>query len=411
MKETHLRSFLWVAALILLSTILTAEVRAAAPETNAVCSAQANENPLVKGRSKSITFPDGRVLTVVGHMHGDRQINEINDLVENGKLGSMSDGEFNQLLLRISNENRQTEKGLLTRRDKLKFVDHFRNEYGVDISRTVQPEKGFDLPPMTVENHAVEDFKFLSQALAQPNSKIRFVGFEASQETWTNNTPYYKRARQELLRQFYIRKDRGQISFNEEQIETLILSASNGNVYTYMTNPDLSKRVPVFGSEDPKVAAESKRVAPLTKMYEVFQKVISADDAYWNSKTEKEKQQFKTIPSNILYVGLLLHVYSEVKNMNVSSYAELDTLIHELRKGAPPWIQASLEEFFRSLRERVRINFARDYESAKNLVGRHETGIHFVGLNHFNNTIANLENFCKQELTGSNKKISIPHGE
>ncbi len=98
------------------------------------------------------------------------------------------------------------------------------------------------------------------------------------------------------------------------------------------------------------------------------------------------------------YVALLMHVYSEVQNMNVSSYSELDAMIAELREKSPVWIKSSVENLLQSLKERVRINFARDAASARNLAGRHESGIHFVGLNHFNNTISNLEQLCRQEL-------------
>ena len=408
MSEKRLKHLHLAAAAVLLSTLLTVEARATVPVTDTACSAQANENPLVKGRSKSITFPDGRVLTVVGHLHGNRQIYEISDLVGSGRLSSMSDGEFNQLLTKIADENRKPYQGMITRQDKLSFVEHFRAEYGVDISHTVRPEQGFDLPPMTVANHAFEDFLFLSQTLYPPESKIGFIGFEGSQETWSNNLPYFVRARQELMRQFYIRKSRGQISFSQEQIEKLILSASNGTVYAYMTNPNLAKRVPMFGSEDPSAGAESQRVNPLQKMKAALQEVIKADDAYWDAKTEQEKQAFKAVPSNLAYLALLMHVYSEVQNMNVSSYAELDVMMGELRDKSPSWIKSSLEGLFRSLKERVRINFTRDYESAKNLVGRYETGIHFVGLNHFNNTIANLENLCKQELIGASRTTTHP---
>jgi hypothetical protein len=408
MNEKCLGCVPLAAAAVLLSILLTVETRAMALVTDTLCSAQANENPLVKGRSKSITFPDGRILTVVGHFHGDRQIYEISDLTDNGRLSSMSDSEFNQLLTKIANENRKPYQGMITRQAKLRFVEYFKAEYGVDIGHTVRPEQGFDLPSLTVENHAIEDLQFLSQALAQPGSKIRFIGFEGSQQTWSNNLPYYVRARQELMRQFYIRKGRGQISYNQEQIEKLILSASNGNVYAYMTNPDLAKRVPMFGSEDPNAGEESQRVNPLQKMNDALQEVTKADDAYWDAKTEKEKQAFEAVPSNLAFVALLMHVYSEVQNMNISSFTQLDAMIGELRNQSPSWIKSSLEGLFRSFKERVRINFARDYESAKNLVSRHETGIHFVGLNHFNNTIANLENLCKQELNGASRATIHP---
>jgi hypothetical protein len=77
----------------------------------------------VKGRSKSIAFPDGRVITAVGHLHGNRQIYEISDLVDKGRLASMSDNEFNQLLTKIVDENRKPYQGMITRQDRLLAPD------------------------------------------------------------------------------------------------------------------------------------------------------------------------------------------------------------------------------------------------------------------------------------------------
>lgn len=401
MKLETIRHRLLAVGIVVLSTFLTAVCPSLAAQNNSVCSSTPNKNPLVKGRSKTITFPDGRTITVVGHLHGTRQIYQISDLIDNGQLSTMSDDEFNQMLVKIADENRKPYQGTITRQDKSRFVDTIRAKYDIDISNIVRPETGFDLPAMTVEKQAREDFAYLSQILARSHNRIGFVGYEGTQETWSNNLPYYLRARRELLHQFYLRKGRGKITFNQEQIERLILSASNGSVYAYMRNPELNKTVPMFGSEDRDAGAESERVDPLQKMRDALQEVTKADDDYWKSKTEKEKQAFSSVPSNIAYGALLMHVYSEVQNMNISSYAELDALIGELREKSPFWLTSSLENLFRSLRERVRINFARDAASARNLVGRYESGIHFVGLNHFNDTMSNLENLCHRELNQS----------
>ncbi len=409
MKFKTVRRRLLAFGIIIVSTFLTDVCLSLAAQNNTVCSSIPNINPLVKGRSKSITFPDGRTLTGVGHLHGDRQIYQISDLIDNGQLVTMSDEEFNQMLVKIADENRRPYQGMITRQDKSRFVSAIRTKYGIDISNTVHPETGFDLPVMTVENHAREDFAYLSQTLARPHNRISFVGYEGTQEAWSNNFPYYLRARRELLRQFYLRQGSGKIKFTQDQIEQLILSASNGSVYAYMRNPEHNKTVPMFGTEDLAAGTESERVDALQLMRDALLEVRKADDDYWKTKSENEKQAFSSNPANIANGALLMHTYSEVQNMNISSYAELDALISELREKSPVWLFSSLENLFRSLRERVRINFARDAASARNLAGRYESGIHFVGLNHFNNTMSNLENLCRRELNRtSNTMTSRP---
>lgn len=277
---------------------------------------------MVRGRAKSVTFADGRTITVVGHIHGDRQIDQISRMIDSGQLMAISDDEFNQMLKRIAADNRKPYEGMITRESKARFAESFESQFGLDISDMVRPSEGFDFRSLTVENHANEDFKYVSEALAQPGSRIQFIGFEGSHETWINNIPYYMRARYELLRQFHLRRNRGKITFTQDQLEALILSASTGNVYAYMRNSDLERRVPMFGSEDAAIGAEARRIDPLVKMDKAWKGIVKADNAYWSAKPEQAKKAFIAVPSNVAYVGLLSHVASEVQNMNVNSNAE-----------------------------------------------------------------------------------------
>lgn len=70
------------------------------------------------------------------------------------------------------------------------------------------------------------------------------------------------------------------------------------------------------------------------------------------------------------YLG---HLYSAVTTMQISDLSEL----------------------FEAFRRRVQLNLDRDMHSAKNLAAQRKSGLHFVGLNHFNNTVENLERLCK----------------
>lgn len=126
------------------------------------------------------------------------------------------------------------------------------------------------------------------------------------------------------MNQFYARQSHGQIRFTQSQIEKLVLTSTNGHVYSYIQNVDLSSRVPMFGTEDHTAGEEFEKVNPLQRMDDALKNLVKVDDKYWESASEKEKEVFKKNPSNLTFGALLVHVYSEVQHMNIASSSELD---------------------------------------------------------------------------------------
>ncbi len=381
----------------LLFIILTPVVSNAAPGESS-CVVEPISNPLVEGRASSIRFPDGRMISVVGHVHGERQIYDIVEKIDSGELSSMSDVEFNQMLNDIRDDNREPYQSLVTEGNRRKLVEFMQTEYGVDATPIIRPDEGLRLSNLTAENHAEQDRQFIEQVL-DPQSPIpvEFIGFEGSRQTWRNNFPGFVRARHELIRQYQLRVGRGAIEFNQSEVEEILLAASNANVYTYMEDPLLANRVPVIGTESRVVGEAYRQQSPLDRMSDLKQKVLDVDEDYWEARSEDERERFQANQENMMFIALFMHVYSEVEHMNISSFEEFERYASELSNRAYPWIQSEVNELIEAMRTRVRINFARDEASARNLVAQHRSGVHFVGLNHYRNTLSNLVRLCQAE--------------
>jgi hypothetical protein len=343
-------------------------------------------------------------------MHGDRQVYDIIEKIDRGELASMSDAKFNQMLSEIQRSNREAYSGMITQENRRRVIHHIQAEYGVDVSHIIRPEDGLPLTNLTVESHAGQDRRFIHQLLNPRNpNRPEFIGFEGTYETWHDNFPHFLRARQELIRQFNLRVGRGHINFTQADFENILLGASNANVYAYMENPSLQREVPVLGTESRATTEESKRQDPLGRMHVALQQVIAADDAYWETKNEADKDRFKADSSNIAYFALLMHVYSQAQHMNIESYEELERYASELSANAFPWIRSEIDSLIESFRPRVRINFARDEASARNLANQYQSGVHFVGLNHYKHTIASLVKICIAERDRStNGYLGLP---
>lgn len=399
--------------IVVLSLFLTVALQSTTAMAS-VCVPEAVNNPSVRGRASLVEFPDGRKITVVGHVHGERQIYDIMEKMESGALPSMSDEEFNTFLTKIVEANNTPYSVMATKEHREKVVQHFLQEFGVDVAGILQPSKGLDITGLSASSHAKEDQRFLRNLLSPGSSNmIEFIGYEGTYETWSRNFPYYKKARQELIRQYQLRVGRGKIRFSQSDIEDLLLSSSNANVYEYLVDPNLQKNVPMFGTESKSAVIEYGHVNPLVRMKEALQSVIAADEAYWDSKTKADEELFRSNPNNIAYLALLMHTYSEVMHMNISANDELEKFLKELESKAFPWIKSSVLKLSDSLRTRVKINASRDYESARSLVGRFQSGVHFVGLNHYKNTVSNLVQFCVAERDRStgeyNKRQKAAH--
>lgn len=68
------------------------------------CQRQEVLDPAVRGRAFYVEFPDGRVVTVVGHNHGHRPVQKILDFLNRKDLLQVSNDEFARLVKSILSE-------------------------------------------------------------------------------------------------------------------------------------------------------------------------------------------------------------------------------------------------------------------------------------------------------------------
>ncbi|MFZ4405506.1 MAG: hypothetical protein ACOYOK_15520 [Pseudobdellovibrionaceae bacterium] len=372
-----------------------------------ICKLQKVRDPLVAGRAYKIEFPNGRVITTVGHYHGSRQIYEISDLALSGKLAKMTDQDFQNYISKILKKNTTPFESTLIVSNRKKIEKKLLG-LGLEPSQFFNSSNGFDLQNVSVLNHAKQDYLFLNNQLLRKSGAVEFVGYEGTDAAWKNNVPYYLAAQSILLHDFAIRKARGGITLTEADIKSAILSGSNGSIYAYMQDPNLQKRVPMIGAEDSEVGKRYDQLDPITTLENAFKSLIAADSAYWRTRPKSEMESFKKDTKNYIFITLLISVNSQALNMEITSTDDLDQKLQILRLYKYPWINSEeLDSFFAALRQRVQLNIDRDSHSARNLAGTHLSGIHFVGLNHLRSTVKQLKQICYSEMKIGNRTHSI----
>jgi hypothetical protein len=95
------------------------------------CKAQPVQNELVKGRASTISFPNGRKITVVGHLHGKRQIYDITHFELSGRLAKLSNEEFAAYISKILKDNTAPSDSMLLNSNRRKAAAEL-NKFGVD---------------------------------------------------------------------------------------------------------------------------------------------------------------------------------------------------------------------------------------------------------------------------------------
>ena len=392
MKKLRSNTFLRALCLVSLCIFLTPVAYSA----DNVCKSVPNEDPLVKGRSTRVTFPDGRVITVVGHFHGERQIWDIINLIDAKRFQSLTDSQFNDLLKYIEQENSKVVNIPGSKQNQDERLASIKSLTGFDFSNLAPSMENRDMPRVSVMSHAKKDLSYVISNI-NLNKDLGFISYESSQQNWYQDFPKFINARKVVLEEYERRKSKDLINFKKEEIEDLILSASNGNVYAYMVDPSLNNRVPMVGAEDQIAGMTAAKEDSIEKMEIATREMTRVDNLYWSSKSQKEMDEYMADKKNLYFGALLGFVKSLVLQMIMPTMDYFYSVCDQLRNTAPPWLRDSLELQIKAMETRIKLNSARDFKSAENLVKQRKTGIHFVGLNHFGNTVRYLEILCEQE--------------
>lgn len=380
-------------SLSILLTIVAPSSFAAEIPVDPSCKAKPVDDPRVQGRARRVTFADGREITIVGHVHGDRQLYKLVDLMRSGQLYRLSDKEFEQLLRGIQATNSKENTSLIFNENRRQMIANAKKK-GYDLSKVLDPDGGYELKTTSVLNHAKQDYAYLHHLISA--QKADFVGWEGSHEQLVNNFPNYLSAKQILTLEAELRRLRGGITISNAELDEILLSSINGNTYAYIENPKLAERTPLVGTENKTAGQAYDKADSLGRIEEVMKKLIALDNAFFESKTKSEQDEMKKNPKLQEFFFNLLYLKEDVVQM-ILTPDEFEKRVRDLRESSLPWVKESVEELFQVLRERIMINTARDLASAANLAFQKRSGVHFVGLNHLRNTVTALEKICTQE--------------
>lgn len=224
--QNYLSIFFTIVIIFAQSQLLYANDKALVAPS---CLAKPVEDVNVKGRASVVKFPNGREITVIGHIHGNRQIYDLHDLIVSRKLYQMSDQEFETLLINILRDNKKPVEGISKEAIKLQIIN-IKKTFGVDVSHIYDIQNGFDFEKNSVLDHAKQDLAFLKNRLKsradRPNS-VEFIGYEGTDRTAKENYVELLKVIEILNKEFLNRKEN--LSLTQEQFNDIILSSANGN--------------------------------------------------------------------------------------------------------------------------------------------------------------------------------------
>jgi hypothetical protein len=375
------------------------------------CQARPVEDPLVKGRARWIRFPDGRVVVVVGHMHGERQIYSLRDLLERGKIQTMSNENFARLFKNILIENSKPLESELIKSVRQKKMENLERQGMADLKAVFKDTHVYDLKNVTVINHAQEDAAYLSKLVS--TGVIRFSGYEGSEKVLLSNYPRYLETYRLIWREFFRRQAIGKLDLSQQELTAALQSATNGHVDLYLKTSGLMRSVPMIGVEENEKLEEFmvQGTSPLERMEAAWKKVTKADDIHVDRLSDEEKREFMRNPMVKKFGVLLFSIYSGVSSRGITSLEEFRTQVQRLQRYSTfPWMKEPLKELIQAMEDHVRYDGKRERYQAENLAGLRATGVDFVGLNHLYGIVRNLEQICSEEILSKNVVPGTTYG-
>ncbi len=367
----------------------------AASQIHDLCKAQPIKGTSVSGRANVIEFPNGRRITVVGHLHGHRQIYALGRLVNAQKLQTLSDHEFQDLFRRILKENRaEVDASVINsnRRQTLRVITELTGQESVS---NYDPNAGFELENVSVLNHAQEDLQYIRESLR--SQKIEFIGWEGSQERLNENLPAFFSVVEVLKKEFSLRRSRGGISLTPAEFNEALLTSMNANTFHYVVDPRNFSTAPLIGAEDETAGDLHESKKPHERIREAWTKLEKFEKSYLAKLSKEEVEVLKQDPVVKVQGSLLVTIFRDVEAMVIDSEEKLQSAKKSLNVEKMPWLREAVDELFDAFSLRIKANLLRDSATAVNLASRFQSGVHFIGLNHQRNLIRNLENICEVE--------------
>lgn len=330
------------------------------------CKAKPVPDSRVAGRANTVTFPNGRAITIVGHIHGDRSFEALAQAVESGKLVAATDDQFNAVLEFLRNKD-------------LMSMDQTLRDFGIPLNSP------------TATNHAYNDYSYLTDLIRQDTTRqrIQFVGVESNPDFPARQVPRWRTARAVVLAEFHRRARNGTMFFNQAQLETIMLGGMMGNLYSYVANPQLAQHAPIMGFEDPKVTKDSDDI------YDQLDKARTLLNRARPAGTADDG-----------WMELLTKLSRGISVMRTEALRTMEADMDRVQREAPEYARPYLPEVLAAIRRVKRVNELRDWAVAKNLTRMQRSGIHFAGFVHFPGLTRYLEHLCTKEANAIRPQVS-----
>ncbi len=361
------------------------------------CTATPITSGPTQGRSSVVIFPNGREITVVGHQHGSRQILAQSDTILSGQLAKMSDLEFDQYLRLILNQNKNESSNI----EPVYELILKRINSDTSSVQSLKPNSvNITKKSGTVLSHAIEDYSFLVKTFSSIQYSMKPIEF-IGHESITDETPLIftktLKSISVLEKEFRKRKKQGHLSMTDKEFKDTILSATNASLFYYYEKKDMQSEIPILGMESKEII-EEQNINPINEPLLI---ALGADQLLNFLITGESKAQVSSKISNLDHVSKKFYIelaflWLDVVTMKISTIDGLKLRIQNLPKVQFNYTNEE-NNLFRALEKHIINNNKRENATAINLANQHQSGIHFVGINHLNGIVDNLEHICSQE--------------
>lgn len=380
-----------------LSTPPPAVVQTAAAQDVLACKMKWSEAPQVKGRSATVKFPDGRKITVVGHVHGEREFFKLLALANQQKLETLADGEYNDLLIKILEKAKATTSRDITIEGRKKLLTQFNSTSRLDFKKLIDVDLGYDITDPSALLHAGQDYEFLSSLLDK--KEVQVVGIEGTPAVTAQILEQIPPAYLSVKLNYESRVKAGRTQIQKSDFDDLIKTSMNGHLYYFVTQNEQvkSQSVRFIGIEDPEATQKAREAEGSKEIDAAMQRLIDLDSSYWANKAESERRAYLAEPNNWVYNVTLKEIFDEVAFMLLPTEELYQKKFELLKSSSPEWMQPGIQQLINAFQTKIKFQLQRDVKSAQQLVAQKANVVHFVGLLHFKTILANLEKECVSE--------------
>lgn len=349
-----------------------------------VCEAEPVKDPLVEGRANQIRFPDGRLITIVGHTHGRRQLQQF---AHHPDIASRLSSSQLEALMRASlDENQKRENSDIESALLPAMAENFGLDLA-DVSHLRVKKAPFVGNSVLEDAHA--DFRYLHTRLSNAADRPQFVGLEAEGNHW-----------QFAMKQGYdiakrqISRHRQRLNLSNQEIDDFLVSASMGHFYAYLKKPSLRQMAPLVPIEGSEAHIDGNLGFSLqnANLPDLYKKHIMSLPPEHQAAAKQEL---------VRYLWVLTNAFIESDHRFPDR--EPRELAADLLAVTPNWSGEAGKDLAKTISLSGESIRKRDRQSAKNLVDQRKTGLYFVGRLHLIPQSRGVQDLCKAELAADSR--------